>query len=376
MVGIDAVLLLSFGGPEAPDEVRPFLERVTLGRGVPPERLAEVAAQYEAFGGVSPINEQNRRLRSELEKALRGNDDRAGLPVFWANRNWPPLLADTLREMRSAGVRSAAVIVTSGYSSYSGCRQYRENLYDAVAEVESDGRGRAPSLHKIRRWFDHPVFIEVMAEHVVESVRSLGALPEPPRLIFTTHSIPISQAEASGPPGVTEKYLYLAEHEFVAGAVAQAASEVLQQSLGWDLVFQSRSGRPSVAWLEPDVGAHLELLAGSGEVSTVVLVPIGFISDHLEVLWDLDIKAMARARELGLSCVRAATVGTDPRFVAALVGMVRERIVGAPPQDRPALSPWGPAPDLCVAGCCRGPGVERPALCGVDSPAIAVAGNA
>lgn len=352
---VDAVLLLSFGGPEAPEDVLPFLERVTAGRGVPPERLAAVAKQYEAFGGVSPINEQNRELLAALSAEL------APLPVYWGNRNWRPLLADTLRTMRSDGIGSAAVVVTSGYSSYSGCRQYRENLYDAVVEVEADGLGPAPRLIKIRRWFDHPGFIEPMADNVADAVRSLGGISDSPHLVFTTHSIPISQAATSGPPELGGD-LYAKQHAWVAAEIAALVSEAHGVTMPFTLCYQSRSGSPMVPWLEPDVSEVLTELASSG-AEAAVLVPIGFASDHMEVKWDLDTVAMQHARDLGLPCVRAHTVGTDPRFVVALADMVRERIEDAPSDERLALSPWGPAPDACPADCCSNPSGPRPALC-------------
>ncbi len=329
----------------------PFLERVTHGRGIPAARLAQVAEQYGAFGGVSPINAQNRLLRDRLEYEL------APLPVYLGNRNWHPLLADTLARMRADGVAMAAVIVTSGYSSYSGCRQYRENLVDAVAQVEADGQGAAPVLLKIRRWFDQPAFIEVMADNVADAVRSLGGLADRPDLVFTTHSIPLDQAVSSGPPTAGGN-VYARQHAWVAAEITARVSEALGEQLNHALVYQSRSGPLSVPWLEPDIGHHLELLAQRGSQGAV-LVPIGFASDHMEVLWDLDTVALGRARELGLPCVRAATVGTDQRFVAALARMVKERIDAVGNEFRPALAPWGPAPDMCPVGCCPNPNVDR-----------------
>lgn len=361
MTSVDAVLLLSFGGPEATDQVRPFLEQVTRGRGIPPQRLAEVEKQYQTFGGVSPINEQNGKLRAALAQAT-------GLRVYLGNRNWHPFVADTLRQMRADGVRSAAVVVTSGYSSYSGCRQYRENLFDAVTDAEADGQGRAPSLIKVRRWFDNPAFIEVMSDNVLAAIGPSGEAEglERPHLVFTAHSIPLRQNESSGPPGEPHN-TYQNQHEFAAGEVARRISEELGYELPWDLVFQSRSGPPSIPWLVPDVSDHLRTLHERGARS-VVLVPIGFISDHMEVMWDLDTVAMRTARELGLQCARAATAGTDPRFVAALASLVAERVEEVPMGLRPALAPWGPAPDLCPAGCCPNLAGPRPALCGQGGP--------
>ncbi|MGV1035935.1 MAG: ferrochelatase [Candidatus Nanopelagicales bacterium] len=366
MTRIDAVLLLSFGGPERPEDVMPFLERVTAGRGIPTQRLAKVAEQYLAFGGVSPINEQNRELQAALRDSLA--ESGLGLPVYWGNRNWNPLLADTLRHMRGDGVQCAAVVVTSGYSSYSGCRQYRENLYDAVHEVQSDGNGPAPQLLKIRRWFDQPAFIEAMVDNTVRAVEQLqGTGVSAPHLVFTTHSIPISQAVASGDP-VLGGNMYELQHRFAAEQIAAGVSERLGCELPWELVYQSRSGPPTVPWLEPDVGDYLVELKEQA-AQGAVMIPIGFASDHMEVMWDLDTQAMQQAREVALPCVRAATVGTDPRFVHALVDLVAERVRQTPADDRVALGPWGPAPDVCPVGCCPNNKGERPALCGADSPA-------
>lgn len=363
---IDAVLLLSFGGPEAADQVRPFLERVSRGRGVPPERLDEVEKQYLAVGGCSPINEQNRRLRAAIEQELaaRSSGEGASIPVYWGNRNWHPFLADTLRQMRDDGIGTAAVVITSAYSSYSGCRQYREDLAEASRVVQDDGQGQAPLLLKVRRYFDHPAFVSVMADNIMAALGELPLDGPPPALIFTTHSIPVSSVADSGPvddPSQT----YLSQHQFLAARLAAIVGDRFGTPLTWDLVFQSRSGPPSVPWLEPDIGDHLTALAERG-TRTAVIVPIGFISDHMEVAWDLDVLALGRAREVGMTCVRAATVGTDTRFVSALVDLVRERMNEVPTEQRPALGPWGPAPDLCPAGCCRNPRGSKPALCGLS----------
>lgn len=365
MTQIDAVLLLSFGGPERPQDVMPFLERVTAGRGIPPQRLAKVAEQYLAFGGISPINEQNRELVTALREALAASG--LDLPVYWGNRNWDPLLAHTLRQMRGDGVQCAAVIVTSGYSSYSGCRQYRENLYDAVQEVQSDGQGSAPQLLKVRRWFDQPAFIEAMVDNTVAAVERIrGAGASLPQLVFTTHSIPISQALTSGDP-LLGGNMYERQHRFAAEQIAGGVSVRLGRELPWELVYQSRSGPPTVPWLEPDVGDYLVELKEQA-AQGAVMIPIGFASDHMEVMWDLDTQAMQQAQEVGLPCVRAATVGTDPRFVHALVDLVAERVRQTPTAERIALGPWGAAPDVCPVGCCPNNKGERPALCGTDSP--------
>lgn len=369
MSQFDAVLLLSFGGPEKSADVMPFLRRVTAGRGIPDERLTAVAAQYEAFGGKSPINDQNKALRAALEDALNLNvrpGEPGYLPVYWGNRNWDPLLPETLRQMRDDGVTRAAVVITSGYSSYSGCRQYRENLYDAVLDLSHDTEGPAPELLKIRRWFDQPAFIEVMTDNVAAAIASL-ALTDLSRLriAFTTHSIPTSQSELSGDPALGGD-MYVQQHAFVADSIAANLNERLGASIDWNLVFQSRSGPPRIPWLEPDISDHIDAIAADGATS-VVVVPIGFMSDHMEVMWDLDTVARERAVENGLAFARAATVGCDQRFVAALAALVREREADLPIAERVALGPWGPAPDLCPANCCATSAAARPALCGLDA---------
>ncbi len=352
----DALLLVSFGGPEGQDDVVPFLENVTRGRGIPRERLVEVGAHYTAFGGVSPINQQNRDLLAALRSDLAGA--RLDLPVYWGNRNWGPYLADALREMRADGITSALCLMTSAYSSYSGCRQYRENLADAVAEVEADGLGAAPRLDKLRHFFDHPGFLEPMADSVVDCVQRLAADGVvAPRLVFTTHSIPTSSAESSGPEGGA----YVAQHEAVADLVWRAVADRAEVQDGWDLVYQSRSGAPSIPWLEPDISDHLAALRAA-DVPGVVIAPIGFVSDHMEVVWDLDTVALADARELGLPALRSATVGTDPRFVAMVRELVLERVGSAPAR---ASSVLGPMHDVCPGTCCPNPRGPRPALCEV-----------
>jgi ferrochelatase len=350
----DALLLVSFGGPEGPEDVVPFLENVTRGRGIPRERLVEVGAHYTAFGGVSPINAQNRELVDALRDDLTG----AGLdlPVYWGNRNWGPFLVDALRQMRDDGITSALCLVTSAYASYSGCRQYRENLADAVAEVAADGGGATPRLDKLRHYFDHPGFVAPMVDAVVGEVAELGV--GSPRLVFTTHSIPLSSAESSGPDGGA----YVAQHRAVAALVHSAVAERVAIEPTFDLVYQSRSGPPAVPWLEPDISDHLDAVSADG-ASGVVIVPIGFVSDHMEVVWDLDTVALDHARSLGLPARRAATVGTDPRFVSMVRELVLERVGTGPAR---ALSPLGPSYDVCPVGCCANPRGPRPALCGSD----------
>lgn len=329
--GFDAVLFVSFGGPEAPDEVMPFLENVTRGRNVPPERLREVAKNYELFGGVSPINAQNRALIAALEEELR----RSGidLPVYFGNRNWHPMLEDTMRRMAEDGVRRALAFVTAAYSSYSGCRQYRENIADAQRAAGE----AAPEVEKLRQFWNHPGFVEPMAGAVNAAV---AALPDErrgaTRLVFTAHSIPLSMARTC-------------DYEVQLRDACALVAERLEHPVEWDLVFQSRSGPPSQPWLEPDVCDYLEHLARQG-VRDVVNLPIGFVSDHMEVNYDLDTQAREKAEELGIHFVRVPTVGTDPRFVAMIRELIEERI--DPAVEPRALGSLGPRPGPCAPDCC------------------------
>jgi ferrochelatase len=348
----DALLVLSFGGPEGPDEVIPFLENVTRGRGIPRERLEEVAGHYLAFGGVSPINAQNRRLLGVIEDdfARRG----VALKVYWGNRNWRPYLADTLRRMAADGVRSAAVLVTSAYASYSGCGQYHEDLARARAEVG----GAAPELHKLRHYFNHPGFVEPLVDHAVAALQELPeGLRDEARLVMTTHSVPETTARTAGPEGGA----YVAEHLEVARLVAAGVAEQTGREHPYDLVYQSRSGPPQIPWLEPDVNDHLAVLKDKG-VPAVVLVPIGFLSDHMEVVFDLDVEAVRTAADLGLALTRAATTGDDPRFAAAVSDLVLERaaVLRGEEPVRCALGALGPAWDVCRPGCCPDPRSLRP----------------
>ncbi|MGW7289488.1 ferrochelatase [Streptomyces sp. NPDC054847] len=363
----DALLLLSFGGPEGPDDVVPFLENVTRGRGIPKERLKEVGQHYFLFGGVSPINDQNRALLEALRKdfAEHGLD----LPVHWGNRNWAPYLTDTLREMADAGHRRIAVLATSAYASYSGCRQYRENLADALATLEAEGRP-LPRVDKLRHYFNHPGFVRPMIDGVLAS---LADLPEDVRagahLAFTTHSIPTSAADASGPADDHgDGGAYVRQHLDVARTVAEAVAHETGVEHPWELVYQSRSGTPHIPWLEPDICDHLESLHAAG-APAAVMVPIGFVSDHMEVLYDLDTEATAKAAELGLPVRRSATVGADPRFAGAVRDLLLERAASERgiPAERCALGTLGPSHDLCPVGCCpaRAP---KPAAAGADSP--------
>ncbi|WP_078901630.1 ferrochelatase [Actinacidiphila yeochonensis] len=361
----DALLLLSFGGPEGPDDVVPFLENVTRGRGIPRERLKEVGRHYFLFGGVSPINEQNR----ELLGALREDFAAAGLdlPVHWGNRNWAPYLTDTLREMAEAGRRRVLVLATSAYASYSGCRQYRENLAASLAEVAAAGLP-VPRVDKLRHYFNHPGFVEPMVD---ATVAALAELPEEvrdgARLAFTTHSIPTAAADTSGPKeDHGDGGAYVAQHLDTARLVADGVREATGVDRPWELVYQSRSGAPHIPWLEPDICDHLEAVHADG-AAAVVMVPIGFVSDHMEVKYDLDTEATAKAAELGLPVSRAATVGADPRFAAAVRDLVLERAAterGRTPA-RCALGALGPSHDVCPAGCCPAR-TPQPAAAGTD----------
>ncbi|WP_405700558.1 MULTISPECIES: ferrochelatase [unclassified Streptomyces] len=367
----DALLLLSFGGPEGPDDVVPFLENVTRGRGIPRERLKEVGQHYFGFGGISPINGQNRELLDALRKDFA--DHGLDLPVYWGNRNWAPYLTDVLREMAADGRRRIAVLATSAYASYSGCRQYRENLADALAALAEEGVAELPKVDKLRHYFNHPGFVQPMIDGVLAALESL---PQEVRagahLAFTTHSIPTAAADTSGP---VEEHTadgaggaYVKQHLDVAQLIADAVRAETGAELPWELVYQSRSGAPHIPWLEPDICDHLEALHGAG-APAVVMVPIGFVSDHMEVLYDLDTEATAKAAELGLPVARSATVGADPRFAAAVRELVLERAAAerGEPAERCALGLLGPSHDLCAVGCCpaRSP---RPAAAGIDSP--------
>jgi len=329
---VDAVLLVSFGGPEGVDDVLPFLRNVTAGRGIPDERLATVAHQYELFGGVSPLNASNRSLKAAIEVELAAHGP--ALPVYWGNRNWDPYLDEAVSAMVGDGIRNALAFVTSAFSSYSGCRQYREDL----ARAQAGAGDRAPAIAKLRPYFDHPGFIEPMAANVRAALATLpAALRTTARLVFTAHSIPLSMASTS-------------DYE----VQLRAASRLVADRVGsheWDLVFQSRSGPPSQPWLEPDIVAHLTALHAD-VCDAVVVVPIGFTSDHLEVRFDLDTQAKARADELGIPMARAATVGTDPAFVSMIRELVLEIVEPGTPRRRlsdVADTGW------CSATCCPPP---------------------
>lgn len=339
MLPYDALLVVSFGGPDKPEDVMPFLENVTRGRGVPRARLEAVAEHYYHFGGKSPINEQNLALIAALRAELARQN--LELPVYYGNRNWHPLLPDALRSMREAGVKRALAFFTSAFSSYSGCRQYRENIAEAQAEV---GEG-APQVDKLRNFYNHPGFIEPQAEKLREVYRSLSGRKA---VLFTAHSIPVAMAE---------NCRYQQQLGEACGLVAQGAG------VGeWELAYQSRSGSPHQPWLEPDVGDRIRELAKGG-VEHFVVAPIGFLSDHMEVLFDLDTECLELCQELGVQLHRLPTVGTDPRFVAMIVELIGERCGLV--SERRALGDHGPSHDVCPANCClsgagagerRGPG--------------------
>ncbi|SFF71954.1 ferrochelatase [Blastococcus tunisiensis] len=330
----EALLVLSFGGPEGHDDVMPFLENVTRGRGIPRERLEEVAEHYHHFGGVSPINDQNKALIAAVEKELAA----AGidLPVYWGNRNWAPYVEDTWAQLAEDGIEHVYVFATSAYASFSGCRQYHEDI--ARARVSYGG---GPTAEKLPHYFDTPGFVQANADALAAA---LASLPEDvrstARLVATAHSIPDSMAAVAGPDG----------HAYEAELLAAAERVVAEAAPGrpFDLVWQSRSGPPSVPWLEPDVNDHLRALAAAGE-HAVVLFPVGFISDHLEVIWDLDNEARETAEEVGLAFARAATAGTHPAFVESVRMLLQERRAGGLPR----------LGTNCPASCCFVP--PRPA---------------
>lgn len=331
-----AVLFTSFGGPEGMDDVMPYLDNVLRGRNIPEARKQEVAEHYYAFGGVSPINAQNRALIESLREELRGHG--LDLPIYFGNRNWKPFIEEAVRQMADDGIRRALALVTSGYSCYSGCRQYRENIA-AAREAVGD---RAPVIDKIRVFYNHPAWVEVNRQRVEEALAQLPAHSRGAALLlFTAHSIPSAMAEGS-------RY----EDQLTE------ASRLVAEALGherWRLVYQSRSGPPHQPWLEPDVCEVIEQLPGEG-VTDVVIAPIGFISDHMEVLYDLDEEAKEVCERLGIRMVRAASAGTHPLFVQMLRELIQERLAENP--ERKAIGRFGPNHDVCPEGCCA---YERPA---------------
>ncbi|MCL4206000.1 MAG: ferrochelatase [Pirellulaceae bacterium] len=344
--GYDAILVVSFGGPECREDVIPFLENVLRGKPVPRERMLEVAEHYYHFGGASPINDQIRALIAALEGELQSHG--ISLPVYWGNRNWHPLLADTLRQMQTDGVRQALAWVTSTYSCYSGCRQYREDIEAARVQIGE----QAPRVDKIRVFYNHPGFIEAQADRVRAA---LAQVPESDRqrtwLFFTAHSIPTA----------------MSDHSDYVRQLTESC-RLVAETLGHDrfhLVYQSRSGPPSQPWLEPDVCGAIEELHQSEKPSHLVLVPIGFLSDHLEVMYDLDVEAKQACDRLGIRMVRAETVGTHPRFVQMIRELICERL--DPHAPRLAIGQYGANHDVCPENCCLYPRVSRPSPRAVES---------
>ena len=336
----DAILITSFGGPENSNEVMPFLENVLRGKNVPRERMLEVAEHYYRFGGKSPINDQNRQLIAALkaELAEHGPD----LPVYWGNRNWHPMLADTLRQMKADGVRRALTFVTSAYSSYSSCRQYRDDIARAQDEI-GDG---SPVVDKIRAFHDHPGFIEAVVDRLRPALEQIPPdRREATHLIYTAHSIPLTMAQSC-------------DYERQLQETARLVTEQLgRKNKEWRLVYQSRSGPPSQPWLGPDILDCLRELKTCSTSSDVVIAPVGFVSDHMEIVFDLDTQAREVCEELGLNMVRAQTVGAHPRFIT----MIRELICERTDENQPRLSlgAFGSRPDICPADCCPVPAKHR-----------------
>jgi len=331
----DAILVVSFGGPESREDVIPFLENVLRGRNVPRERLLAVAEHYYHFEGKSPINQQVRDLIAALQVELETHG--LNLPIYWGNRNWHPLLPDALRKMKEDGVKRALGFVTSAYSSYSGCRQYRENIAQAQREI---GAG-APEVDKLRAFFNHPGFIDATVERVRDALKTVPRdAQNNVKIVYTAHSIPVSMANSSD---------YVKQLEEVRRLVSEALGHE-----NHELVYQSRSGAPGQPWLEPDILDYLREVKAKNLASAVVLAPIGFISDHMEVLYDLDVEARQLCDSLGLAMTRAKTVGVHPKFI----GMIRELIVERmnAGSERRAMGSLGPRADVCGEDCCPAPG--------------------
>ncbi len=369
----DAVLLASFGGPEGQDDVIPFLRNVTRGRGIPDERLEEVSHHYRAFGGISPINQQNRNLKAALEAELASRG--ISLPVLWGNRNWDPYIPQTLQEAYDAGHRKLLMVTTSAYSCYSSCRQYREDIGIALTESGLDGK---LEVDKVRQYFDHPGFVEPFVEgtaaglaEVKEKLAAAGLQDAPVHILFATHSIPTRDAEAAGrsdaePREFEQDSAYVAQHLASGAEVVRRVEAESGLTAPWSLVYQSRSGAPSVPWLEPDINDAIEELAGQG-VKGVVIVPLGFVSDHMEVAWDLDTEALETCKNLGIAATRVPTPGTHRTFVSGLVDLICERTVANNIADRPAMTGLGPWYDICRPGCCANFRGEKPTIAGADT---------
>ncbi|MET0873140.1 MAG: ferrochelatase [Paeniglutamicibacter terrestris] len=372
----DAILLASFGGPEGQDDVLPFLRNVTKGRGIPDERLEEVAVHYRKNGGVSPINAQNRALKAALEAELAARD--ISVPIYWGNRNWAPYVPETITEIYNAGHRKVLMLSTSAYSGYSSCRQYREDLGVALRETGLEGK---LEVDKVRQYFDTPAFVNPFMEglsdslaKVREQLRSSGNPEGEIKIVFVTHSIPTSDAQAAGPRDLVanlETDLYSAQHLAVADAILAGVPSAA--GLEHSLVFQSRSGAPHVPWLEPDINDALAQYKDEG-IAGVVVVPIGFVSDHMEVLWDLDTEAKDSCAELGLAFHRVPTPGTHTDFVSGMVDLLSERLAGpdgtALKSGRSSVAELGPWFDVCRPNCCAKvmrDGTVKPTIAAVDS---------
>ena len=326
----DALLVVSFGGPNGPDDVMPFLENVLRGKNVPRERMLEVSEHYQHFGGKSPINDQNLALIEAIKADLAANG--IDLPVYWGNRNWHPMFADTLEQMKKDGIKKSLAFFTSMFSCYSGCRQYRENIIEAQEQVGPD----APEVHKLRMAFNHPLYIGASADRVQ---KALDQIPESrrsaARVVFTAHSIPLSMAENC-------KY----------ETQLNEASRLIMEAIGenpWDLVYQSRSGPPQQPWLDPDICDHIQALHDAGGIEDMVIMPVGFVSDHMEVMFDLDTEAMDLCKELSINMVRAGSVGVHPQFVSMVSQLILERTTGA---EKQAIGNMPPNWDVCPKDCC------------------------
>ncbi len=334
----DALVVISFGGPEGPDDVMPFLENVLRGKNVPRARMLEVGEHYKHFGGISPINEQNRQLIAAIKQELA--DHNIDLPVYWGNRNWDPMIPDALEEMKKDGIKCALAFFTNGFSCYSGCRQYRENIIEAQASVEG-----APEVHKTRMFFNHPLYIEASADRVQKAFDNIPEERKPKtRFVFTAHSIPMSMADNC-------KY----------ETQLKEATRLVMEQIGdyqYDLVYQSRSGPPTQPWLEPDVCDFIEEQNKESKVEDIVMMPVGFVSDHMEVLFDLDTEAQDLCKELGINMQRAGTVGIHPKFISMIRELILERTEGTE-QRACGLMPanW----DVCPVDCCTYDPPKRPA---------------
>jgi protoporphyrin/coproporphyrin ferrochelatase len=360
----DGILLLSFGGPEKPEDVLPFLRTVTAGKDIPDERLQQVGAHYHLFGGRSPLNDQNRTLIASLRAEL----DRRGIdaPVIWGNRNFTPFTHEALEQAHAQGLRRLVCVFTSAYSSYSSCRQYREDLARATAQVAEAGVDVV--VDKVRTYANHPGFSRTNSRLVTEAVRGVlrgGTAPSGIRLLFVTHSVPTAMDDTSG-PGDEVGNAYSRQHVSLGAAITEEVNATLDTDLAGELAFCSRSGPAQQPWLEPDVNDRLEELAAEG-AEVVVVAPIGFVSDHMEVVYDLDTEAQATAERVGLRMVRVPTVGSDPEFVSGLADLVEERAALAR-GEQPVQPAWPGQPlrFQCAPGCCPNLRADRPALCGQD----------